>query len=188
MRRVVGLGLLVVIMAAPGWGQAAHAADTLAARVARLPSPSTATWLSVGLTVGPALAGAVIASNNAGNAAGSALFLGGAILGPAAGFWYGGVGGKAWPGILIRTGGLVLMTIGAEGCLGDAIGGRSCSTNSNGALIGGTVLLLGSAIYDMATVGKKVREHDAALERAMVVPIFVPSQRRVGAGVVIVGF
>ena len=47
--------------------------------------------------------------------------------------------------------------------------------------------MVGSAVYDIATVGKKVRANNGALARAAVVPLFSPSERRVGVEVV-VGF
>jgi hypothetical protein len=54
-------------------------------------------------------------------------------------------------------------------------------------MIGGAALALGSAIYEMATVGGRVRERNDAQTRAIVLPLFSPSMREVGVEVV-VGF
>ena len=197
MRALLSSFLLCVTVVA-----AAQSADTApAAHAARSPSPATATWLSVGLTIVPAVAGAVLSSNvttcptagyastctSSGSDLGSALFLTGLLVGPATGFWYGHIGGKAWPGLAIRTGGLVLLAAGAAGCIQGSDVTLACSGGESAAILGGTILVLGSAIYDMATVGRKVRAHNAAAARAMVVPLFSPSRRSVGAEVV-VGF
>ena len=165
--------------------------DTLpAAPVATFPNPGTATWMSVGFTVLPVAIDALASSS--GNGSGGLTTLG-LLVGPAAGFWYGGVSGKVWPGLLIRTGGLLLAAVGAVGCElavydhATTTGSTSCGSGANAFIIGGALVVVGSAIYDIATVGRKVRDHNAQRARAMVVPLFTPSQRRVGL-VVTVGF
>ena len=54
-------------------------------------------------------------------------------------------------------------------------------------MLGGAVLAVGSAVYEIITVGARVREHNDAEARAMVLPLFSPSMRSVGVEVV-VGF
>lgn len=153
-----------------------------AVRVAIFPSPQTATWLSVGVTLAP-LALRSFSGSGADPYGGSLATLA-LLVGPAAGYWYGGVPGKAWPGLLIRTGGLLIASAGAVGCLGDLYV-TTCSSGETAAMFGGALIVVGSAIYDIATVGKKVRDHNTQLARAMIVPLFSPSERTVGVRVVI---
>lgn len=163
----------------------APAADTVPhVRVAHYPHPSSSTWMSIGSTMVPMAAGLVVGDNSSGTAA--ALLFGGLVAGPAAGYWRGGIGAKAWPGLLIRTGGLFILAAGSGHCLSQMFD-SGCSSGANAAVIGGAALLLGSAVYDIATVSHKVRANNGALARASVVPLFSPSERRVGVEVV-VGF
>lgn len=178
MRSLIAVSLLSATISA-----SAQSADS--AHLPRFPRPQTASWLSVTLTVVPAVAGAVIQANNSGNNAGSLLFSSALLIGPATGFWYGDIGGKAWPGLLLRSGGLAIAAAGAAGCLGDLFSSPHCSTGQSAALIGGSLIVLGSAIYDAATVGGKVRANNAARARALIVPLFPPSARGFGVAVVI---
>lgn len=155
---------------------------TPAAPAATLPNPSSATWMAVGFTVVPVAIDLLV--NSSGNGGGLATL--GLVVGPASGFWYGGVGGKAWKGLFIRTGGLLVAVIGAAGCVySAALDSSGCTSGENAFMIAGAAIVVGSAIYDIATVGNKVREHNTQRVRAMIVPLFTPSQRRVGLAVVI---
>jgi hypothetical protein len=151
-------------------------------RVAHYPHPASSTWLSLGGTLVPAAAGFVIGNNS--SATGGALVLGGLLAGPATGYWSGHIGSKALPGLLIRTGGLVLMAAGSSSCFKNSYNSL-CNNGASAAVIGGALVVLGSAAYDIATVGKKVRANNGALARASVVPLFSPSERRIGAEIII---
>jgi hypothetical protein len=159
----------------------APARDTTpAVHIAHYPNPSTAIWLSLGATLVPV--GAAVAVNaNSSSGLDNDLFFSGLVIGPAAGFWHGGVSGRAWPGLLIRGGGLAIYSIATSGCNGN------CSQTDQIVRGSGIAIIVASAIYDIATVGKKVRANNSALARAMVVPLFSPSEHRFGAAI-IVGF
>jgi hypothetical protein len=149
-----------------------------AARVPEYQTPQTAAWTSFGAALVPTAAGMMTGDR-------SALLFTGLVIGPAAGYWYGHVGAKAWPGLLIRTGGFALAMAGAARCSGRSL--ASCSSGGSAALIGGAAVVASSAIYDIATVQGKVRAHNAAMSRAAIVPLFSPSERSVGVAVT-VGF
>ncbi|HTG54213.1 MAG TPA: hypothetical protein VL980_05145, partial [Gemmatimonadaceae bacterium] len=76
---------------------------------------------------------------------------------------------------------------GASGCGGGTRSLSGCSAGEETAMLGGAVLAVGSAVYEIITVGARVREHNDAEARAMVLPLFSPSMRSVGVEVV-VGF
>jgi hypothetical protein len=186
MRLRLTLLALFTAMAAPAQ-MIPHApmSDTVPhVRVAHYPHPASSTWLSLGATLVPAAAGIAIGNNS--SATGAGLVFGGMVVGPAAGYWSGHIGGKALSGLLIRTGGLVLMAAGSSSCFKNSYN-SFCNNGASAAVIGGALVVLGSAAYDIATVGKKVRANNGALARASVVPLFSPSERRVGVEVV-VGF
>lgn len=96
-------------------------------------------------------------SQNCGN--GGGFIVGGLLFGPAVGYWTGGVASKSVPGLLIRTGGLAIVGVGMIGCFANLEATTSCSNSANAVVIAG----------------------------AAIVPLFSPSDRRVGVGV-IVGF
>ena len=147
------------------------------------PSPATATWVSITAIVVPVATGAVLSANGGD---GSVLIATGFLLGPAVGFWTGGIASRSVPGILIRTGGLTLAALGAGSCITDLYSERpSCSTGAQVAVVAGSLVFLGSVVYDLATVGRKVRAHNNERSRAMIVPVFSPRTRRIGASVAI---
>ena len=163
------------------------ARDTaLAARTMQFPSPRAATWLSIGATVLPMAAGAAIASRTQ-RASGNALMVTGVLAGPMIGAWYGGTLSSSWSGALLRTGGVAIAAAGISGCASGTHSLAGCSPGDETAMFTGAVLALGSAVYELATVGDRVREHNEAEARAMVLPLFSPSMRSVGVEVV-VGF
>jgi len=157
---------------------------TLLARTMHFPSPRAATWITIGSTIAPMVAGAAIASRTQ-ERGGSALFLAGVVAGPAMGAWYGGTLSGSWNGTLLRAGGVALAAAAASGCSRSARSLSGCSAGEATAVVGGAALALGSAIYEMATVGDRVREHNSEVARAMVLPLFSPSMRRVGVEVVV---
>ena len=176
---VTGLALAAAAIAPAQTIPAAPAKDTTPAKhTAYHRSPSTATWLSVGATLVPVGAAFIVHANSS-NSLDEDLFFSGMVLGPAVGYWYGGVSGRAWPGLLIRGGGLAIYEIATNGC------GGTCSQSEQIVRGTGFAIILASAIFDIATVGKKVQANNDAAARAMVVPLFTPSEHRVGVEVVI---
>lgn len=157
-----------------------------AARIMHFPSPRSATWLAIGSTLAPAVAGVVIAQRTS-SRAGSALLVTGLVAGPAIGAWYGNTLSDSWSGMLLRAGGVAIAAAGASGCSSGARSLADCRSGDQTALVGGAALALGSAIYEVATLGDRVREHNAAVARAMVLPLFSPSMREAGIEIV-VGF
>jgi hypothetical protein len=104
------------------------------------------------------------------------------VGGPAAGYFYGGLPGRAWTGIGIRTVGLGAM-IGAFGVCGWDCSSADGAYNAAWALfIGGSAILLGSAVYDMATVSGAVRKRTRA-EALVLPPSPSGSPARVGISV-----
>ena len=159
------------------------AASAHAQEAPQYPSPATATWVSITATVVPVATGAVLSANGGD---GSALLFPGLLLGPAVGFWTGGIALRSVPGILIRTGGLAAVALGAESCILDLYSARpSCPTGAQVAVVAGSLAFLGSVVYDLATVGRKVRAHNNERSRAMIVPVFSPRDRRIGVSVAI---
>jgi len=160
--------------------------SALVASAMQFPSPRTATWIAVGATVLPMAAGAALSSRAQGGS-GTALWVTGVLAGPMIGDWYGGTLSSSWSGALLRTGGLAIAAAGASGCGGGTRSLSGCSAGEETAMLGGAVLAVGSALYEIITVGDRVREHNDAEARAMVLPLFSPSRRSVGVEVV-VGF
>ena len=160
--------------------------SALVASAMQFPSPRTATWIAVGATVLPMAAGAALSSRAQGGS-GTALWVTGVLAGPMIGDWYGGTLSSSWSGALLRTGGLAIAAAGASGCSGGTHSLSGCSAGEETAMLGGAALAVGSALYEIITVGDRVREHNDAEARAMVLPLFSPSRRSVGVEVV-VGF
>lgn len=142
-------------------------------------------WTSIGATIIPAGLGAVLLTNGG---HGGALMLGGIWFGPAVGYWTHGVASRSVPGLLIRTGGLVLTGVGVVASIVTTpvtgnIDSAPSSKNSwvpGALLIGGIALVLGSAAYDIATVDRKVRERQRASSSIDVMPLVAPNGRRAG--------
>ena len=183
----VALAALFLAAQAAGAQAIARPRDSaLVARAMQFPSPRAATWIAVGATVLPMAAGASLPSRTQGGS-GTALWVTGVLAGPMIGDWYGGTLSTSWSGALLRTGGLAIAAAGASGCGGGTRSLSGCSAGEETAMLGGAVLAVGSAVYEIITVGARVREHNDAEARAMVLPLFSPSMRSVGVEVV-VGF
>jgi len=183
---VVLAALFLAAQAAGAQAIARPRDSALVARAMQFPSPRAATWIAVGATVLPMAAGAALSSRTQGGS-GTALWVTGVLAGPMIGDWYGGTLSTSWSGALLRTGGLAIAAAGASGCGGGTRSLSGCSAGEETAMLGGAVLAVGSAVYEIITVGARVREHNDAEARAMVLPLFSPSMRSVGVEVV-VGF
>lgn len=99
----------------------------------------------------------------------------GLIAGPSIGYFYGGVPGRGWFGIGIRT-------VGVGGMISSfAICGWDCGPGDSNYglawLVFGTggAIVLGDIIYDLATVKKAVRKHNRSLQKTgwMLVPVYL---------------
>ncbi len=118
--------------------------------------------------------------NGATAAVGGLSFTGGLVVGPSLGYFYAGQSGRAWRGIGLRVLGLGTL-IGAAAASWDCYG-NECETARAVALVG-SVVTLGSAIYDIASVRGAVRRRN---ERAQGVSVRVAPtyySRRRAAGV-----
>ena len=136
-----------------------------------LKSEDTALWLSLGSTLLPVAAGAVMiaASDSEGSlsTAGAILVSSGVYFGPAVGYWYGGASGRGWMGTGIRVGtglvaGLAIVAIcGDDNCgIWDDDGGATAGASL--VALAATGVILGSAIYDLAKVKSHVRKANEA--------------------------
>lgn len=160
--------------------------------------PSTAIGLSLGATLGGvALIGIGVAAQNP-----SVAIVGGGLgllLGPATGRWYAGEAGGL--GILLRTAGMTGMILGFVRLYGDedydCIGDDPACEAKADALerrepidealaIGGGALIVGSAIYDIATAGRAANRWNAE-HHVTVAPTVLSSGGRQAAGLVIGG-
>jgi hypothetical protein len=97
------------------------------------------------------------------------------------GYFYAGQGGRAWTGIGIRA----LATGGMISAFG--ICGWDCGEGDDEYTIAWAVFLasggtfLGSAIYDIATVQRSVRERNQSLNPSLsLTPTYSPARRAVG--------
>jgi len=154
---------------------------------AQRPSESAALGRSLWGTIVPIGVGwAILASSNgpdqngATAAVGGLSFTGGLVVGPSLGYFYAGQSGRAWRGIGLRVLGLGTL-IGAAAASWDCYG-NECETARAVALVG-SVVTLGSAIYDIASVRGAVRRRN---ERAQGVSVRVAPtyySRRRAAGV-----
>ena len=154
-----------------------------------LKSEDTALWLSLGSTLLPVAAGAVMiaASDSEGSlgTAGAILASSGIYFGPAVGYWYGGASGRGWMGTGIRVGtglvaGLAIVAIcGDDNCdIWDDDGGATAGASL--VALAATGVILGSAIYDLAKVKSHVRKANEAKLRdsgasLSVLPIVSPA-------------
>lgn len=135
------------------------------------PSPGTATWISLGSTLVPCAAGtALFVSDNP--EAGWSLAAAGVMLGPAAGYLYGGRTGRGLAGVGIRAGASVVGVLG--------VGSMFDETNDSW---GGAIVALAAAagiatsmVVDLALVGRDVRRQNERRSVAL-----VPWRSREGA-------
>ena len=136
-----------------------------------LKSEDTALWLSLGSTLLPMGAGALMlaASDEDGTlgTVGALLTGSGLYFGPAVGYWYGGAAGRGWKGVGIRFGTGLVASLGVLAICGGN-GGENCnffdSKNDDTVAAASLLMLAGlgvmafSAVYDIAKVKSHVRE------------------------------
>lgn len=137
--------------------------DSIPMRVARPNSHGTAAQVSsIVFTLVPVAAGLAMQ-----NEAGALLGVGGVSLGPSVGYFVGGHPKRGLQGGLGRLG-LTVLAVG----LSDVILTQSLSYNSDDKARGAVIALsavslaiIGSAVYDMATVHTSVDRHAARVAR-----------------------
>lgn len=105
----------------------------------------------------------------------------GLLIGPSMGYFYTGQGGRAWTGIGVRalaTGGM----ISAFGICGWDCGEGDDAYNVAWAVfIASGGVFVGSAIYDIATVKRAVRERNQSLSPSFgLAPTYSPARRELG--------
>ncbi len=131
-------------------------------------SEDKALWLSLGSTLLPVAAGAVMIAasddDSSLNTVGALTASSGLYFGPAVGYWYGGASGRGWKGVGIRLGtgivaGLAITLICTSGDCGFDDGG---SAGAGLVALAATGVILGSAIYDLAKVKSHVRKANEA--------------------------
>ena len=136
-----------------------------------LKSEDKALWLSLGSTLLPMGAGALmVAASDDGTSletVGALLIGSGFNFGPAVGYWYGGAAGRGWKGVGIRLGTGLLTSLGVLAICGGT-GGENCnvfdSDNGDSVAAASIVMLAGlgvmafSAVYDIAKVKSHVRK------------------------------
>jgi hypothetical protein len=136
-----------------------------------LKSEDRALWLSLGSTLLPMGAGALMlaASDDGSSLAtvGALLMGSGLYFGPAVGYWYGDAAGRGWKGVGIRFGTGLLTSLGVLAiCGGD--GGDNCNifdSSDDASVAAASILMLAglgvmafSAVYDIAKVKSHVRK------------------------------
>ncbi len=126
------------------------------------PDPRTAVTTSLTCTVVPVVAGFLVGGGGGGDERvyiGASLIAGGVYLGPATGYWYGGIAGRGFAGIGYR---LMLTTVPLIGSAMTMTEAESGGPAGGEALIWvGCALIAAHAGYDIATVGGKVRRYNA---------------------------
>ena len=133
--------------------------------------------VGLSLTVAPIVAGVALMVAGKGDweqgptTAGFLLATGGLLLGPSAGDWVGGLGGRGFARFGLRTAALV----------GGFMGGYSNNAGAEAAFLGGLGVAVGLAVWDLATVKGAVRRHQA--KSVSLVPILRPDSHAVGVAV-----
>lgn len=136
-----------------------------------LKSEDTALWLSLGSTLLPVAAGAVMIAasddDSSLNTVGALLASSGLYFGPAVGYWYGGASGRAWKGVGIRLGtgivaGLAITMICTSGNCDILDDDSGAMAGASLVALAATGVILGSAIYDLAKVKSHVRRANEA--------------------------
>lgn len=98
----------------------------------------------------------------------------GLVVGPAFGHFYAGAPGQAWMGIAIRTGAAGAAGIGGVLALGAPQLGW-------GLLTVGATVVIGSALYDIATAWHSARDYNEAHGlNARITPSVGPEGKQVG--------
>ncbi|MCJ7581541.1 MAG: hypothetical protein MUP98_13525 [Candidatus Aminicenantes bacterium] len=108
------------------------------------------------------------------------MLIGGSIIGPSFGYFYGGLSRRGFRGIGVRS-----------LCLVSLIGGVAVGWNGDSEIVAHSLIIGGiagyfiSAIYDIASVSRKVREHNAEIRNMAfsIAPIIVPQKKMLGIGV-----
>jgi hypothetical protein len=127
-------------------------------------SPAKARSFSALGTVAPI--GIGVLSAVSGNGAGSVILIGGGIiLGPSAGYFYGGVGRRGWQGAAIRFCATGLATYSLEQSISASL--RSDDDNAGDlwglVFLGASVVLVADIIYDISAVNDHVRSRNEKL-------------------------
>ena len=113
-------------------------------------------------------------------AIGFVSFAGGLVVGPSLGYFYAGQPGRAWRGVGLRAlgvGALIAAAAASWDCH------RHACESLGPAVLVGSAVTLGSAIYDIATVRGAVRRHNREAQRVSVRVAPTYSSQRRAAGV-----
>lgn len=170
--RIAALGLTVALLPGPLAAQRGpDPGDTtvrdstsepvaqITAEALDIRSPSASRNLSLWTTVGSLAVGAAFIASGTQTPIGGL----GLVFGPATGYWSGGVSGRGWGGVALRSG----ISVG-----GALLAVAVCGTDSFGCenedaalavLIATGAAMLGSAIHDISTVDDRVRERNERL-------------------------
>ncbi len=108
----------------------------------------------------------------------------GLVFGPSLGYFYGGMLGRAWKGIAIRSAGVIGMASAIAWSFSDFDFGDN-NSNSAGAgilFVTSASVIVFSAIYDIAKIKKAVRKSNAALSNARldIIPKYFSQTNSVG--------
>lgn len=161
----------LTLAAAPAWAQQAdQPVPTLS--TGDLPSPGTAQLISLGATVGVAAA-SVLAYKAGQEGLSSGLTVAAAMLGPTAGYIYGGRTGRGLTGTGLRLGALALGVTASSDC---GFGRGDCGA----AFVSGAVILA-SGIVDLVMVDNAVRDRNTRLAGRVGVAPYVEPSGGVGA-------
>jgi hypothetical protein len=174
----VALVLIVLVMSIPLLPQETTPPQTVPPKVApiKLKSESTAFVLSfLGVLIPMATCVAVGVPMDSRpwsfeQVAFGAAFFFGALPGPSLGYFYGGVPGRGWLGIGIRSACLLTWVLG--GRITPAIG------------YAGFGAMIVSTVWDVAVVGSCVHKHNLELQRQSfaIAPVVFPDKKGIGAG------
>jgi uncharacterized membrane protein len=117
----------------------------------------------------------------------------GCLIGPSLGYFYGGLPGRALPGIGIRSlAGAVAfvgVVIGAASFFAGVFGGSRAAKEAEEAAtigsllaLGGVILFAGSSLLDIFSVKSAVWERNQRLQekKLSLAPFYIPSSRTVG--------
>lgn len=179
---LIGLVMASAVLPAPGHAQNRARDSSIRQTVGEatiertgapeLKSPSASTRTSLVATIAPSVAGVgLFAAGVDSPLLALGLYLGPAV-GPAAGYWSGGVGRRGWSGVVLRSG----ITVGG-GLLANALCGDGWACENAGAvaavLLATGAGLLASAAHDIASVDDYVKSRNEELrhERSTTVSV-----------------
>lgn len=105
--------------------------------------------------------------------------IGGMFIGPALGYFYGGISGRGLPGIGVRSL-CILSVIG-----GTYLAWKDYTPLAFPLVFGGIAVFFISSIRDIASVSRKVREHNEEIRNIAlsIAPIIIPQKKTFGIGV-----